>query len=100
MEDLQLNPLVLSEEHAIAIATERSLFSLPLITENTDQLLPVSAILTKSTTPSDYRVSNNIRIETSSRDDSQQGLSIMALPYQVYQGENSSRNLLRGRNYL
>lgn len=37
--------------------------------------------------------------ESSIHPTSQQGLSTMALPHQVYQGENNSRNFLQGSNY-
>lgn len=48
LDELHLNPMVLSEEHAIAIATEYSLLSLPFDIDFTDQALHDSVIFSES----------------------------------------------------
>lgn len=49
LDEIQLNPLIIFKEHAIAIATERNLFSLPLEVAALNQNLQLNAILLEET---------------------------------------------------
>lgn len=91
LEDLQINPLILPEEQAIAIATERSFFSIPF--ELHSDAIPTSfALQTDAVIATTHRATTTeLTLENQSIQnvDSQ----LLALPHEIYHGIN---NITRG----